>query len=100
MIELHSAPDMRMTYYTNYCNAFGIAVSPDPFSLSTWKGCDQTNHLQETYYSGEESPRLQIRGVNKEVVKVKLVNGVRQRFLRNREIQSRMRKHLTTLRPH
>ena len=24
-------------------NAFGIAVSPDPSSLSTWKGRDQTN---------------------------------------------------------
>ena len=47
MIELRSARDMRVTYMLIIAfqqNAFGIAVSPDPSSLSTWKGRDQTNY--------------------------------------------------------
>ena len=46
MIELRSARDMRVTYMLIIAfqqNAFGIAVSPDPSSLSTWKGRDQTS---------------------------------------------------------
>ena len=45
MIELHSGHDMSVTYMLIIAfqqNAFGIAVSPDPSSLSTWKGRDQT----------------------------------------------------------
>ena len=46
MIELLSARDMRVTHMLIIAfqqNAFGIAVSPDPSSLSTWKGRDQTS---------------------------------------------------------
>ena len=45
MIELRSARDMRVTHMLIIAfqqNTFGIAVSPDPSSLSTWKGHDQT----------------------------------------------------------
>ena len=43
MIELRSARDMRVLIIAFQQNAFGIALSPDPSSLSTWKGRDQTS---------------------------------------------------------
>ena len=42
MIELHSARDMRMTYYTNYCIPAERGCN-QTLPLSTWKGRDQTN---------------------------------------------------------
>ena len=52
MIELCSARDMRVTYMLIIAfqqNAFGIAVSPDLSSLSTWKGRDQTTPYDISY---------------------------------------------------
>ena len=64
MIELRSARDMRVTYMLIIAfqqNAFGIAVSPDPSSLSTWKGRDQTSthvHVIEHAQSGTKCSDL------------------------------------------
>ena len=47
MIELHSARDMRVAYYTNYCipaeRIWNSSISRPFLSLSAWKGRDQTS---------------------------------------------------------